>query len=241
MNDKRRFRRIIRTVFVAIAFGLLVVCPVHASEPAPKDPWKYSLLIYGWLPSIDGTLKYGTSGSSDGQSVDASTLIDDIQTVFMGRFEVGKNKWSIIGDVIYLNLVDEKNDSVHVGLGLGSGADIDVGARSELTGWLVSLSGAYNTIRTDRVTLDVLLGTRHFSLDTEVDLKITGPLPPSLPGKKLSRSTDIIDGIVGIWGNISLIGKLYLPYHLDIGTGDSKFSWQAMTGVGYRFGWGGFC
>ncbi len=27
----------------------------------------------------------------------------------------------------------------------------------------------------------------------------------------------------------------YLPFHLDIGTGDSDLTWQAMAGIGYRF------
>ena len=30
----------------------------------------------------------------------------------------------------------------------------------------------------------------------------------------------------------------YMPYHADVGTGDSELTWQAMAGVGYRAGWG---
>jgi hypothetical protein len=29
-----------------------------------------------------------------------------------------------------------------------------------------------------------------------------------------------------------------VPYYLDIGAGDSDFTWQAIAGVGYSFGWG---
>jgi hypothetical protein len=29
-----------------------------------------------------------------------------------------------------------------------------------------------------------------------------------------------------------------MPYYVDVGTGDSDVTWQAMLGVGYAFGWG---
>jgi len=29
-----------------------------------------------------------------------------------------------------------------------------------------------------------------------------------------------------------------VPYYLDVGTGSSEFTWQAMAGVGYRWHWG---
>jgi hypothetical protein len=29
-----------------------------------------------------------------------------------------------------------------------------------------------------------------------------------------------------------------MPYYLDLGTGSSNWTWQALVGVGYRFGWG---
>jgi hypothetical protein len=29
-----------------------------------------------------------------------------------------------------------------------------------------------------------------------------------------------------------------VPFYLDVGTGDSDLTWQAMLGFGYSFGWG---
>jgi hypothetical protein len=48
------------------------------------------------------------------------------------------------------------------------------------------------------------------------------------------------DGIVGVKGRYAFAegGKWFIPYYVDIGTGESKFTWQAMGGVGYSFGWG---
>ena len=33
-------------------------------------------------------------------------------------------------------------------------------------------------------------------------------------------------------------GKWFMPYYADIGTGSNQWTWQALLGVGYRFGWG---
>ena len=32
--------------------------------------------------------------------------------------------------------------------------------------------------------------------------------------------------------------KWFVPYYLDVGTGDSDLTWQAMLGAGYAFDWG---
>ena len=30
----------------------------------------------------------------------------------------------------------------------------------------------------------------------------------------------------------------FVPWYLDVGTGQTDLTWQAIGGVGYRFGWG---
>ncbi len=231
---------ITRLAIIGIACLVLTAAgPSRAAEQPPPDTWQFNLLLYGWLPSIDGTLQYGDPAAGSGSEVDASTIIDDIQMIFMGGFEARKSKWAFMGDVVYLDMADDKNNSMNLGLGIGSGVTIDVGAQTELTGWLTHLAGAYNITTAPRGTLDFLFGTRYLALDTDIDLKITGPLPPTLPTKNLSRSVDVLDGVIGVRGQVPLIGDLYLPYHLDVGAGSSQFSWQAIAGLGYRFSWGG--
>ena len=47
------------------------------------------------------------------------------------------------------------------------------------------------------------------------------------------------DAIVGVKGRVRPgDGAWFFPYYLDAGTGESKFTWQALAGVGYAFGWG---
>jgi hypothetical protein len=46
------------------------------------------------------------------------------------------------------------------------------------------------------------------------------------------------DAVAGVRGRAKLDGSWYLPFHLDVGTGESDLTWQAAGGVGYRFDWG---
>jgi hypothetical protein len=48
------------------------------------------------------------------------------------------------------------------------------------------------------------------------------------------------DAIVGVRGRLTFGEgrRWFAPYHLDVGTGESDITWQAMAGLGYSFGWG---
>jgi opacity protein-like surface antigen len=224
-------------IFLLVTLGtlLMVASMATASEMEPSDQWAYNFSLYLWLPSIDGTLGYNASGGGSGQEVDAGSIIEDIQGVFMGKVEVQKSRWSFQADLVYLDMADDKQDSVNVNI--GPGIDISTGAEASLTGWFLDLSGAYRVHGSDRGTVYVLLGARYLEIDTEINLKISGPLPPTLPGRSLTGSTDILDGIVGVKGRLALGARWYVPYHLDLGAGTSKLTWQAMAGVGYEFKW----
>lgn len=65
----------------------------------------------------------------------------------------------------------------------------------------------------------------------EPELKIDAP------GKTLrsSESGDTWDGIVGVRGKVKLKYNWYLPFRFDVGTGETKLTWQAYGGVGYKF------
>ncbi len=52
----------------------------------------------------------------------------------------------------------------------------------------------------------------------------------------LSASQITWDAIVGAKGRVHLDCGWYHPYYVDVGTGESDFTWQAAGGVGYAFG-----
>ena len=53
---------------------------------------------------------------------------------------------------------------------------------------------------------------------------------------KVWAEQNVWDAIVGVRGRAKIgESKWYVPYYLDIGTGESDFTWQAMAGAGYAF------
>ena len=176
-----------------------------------QDSWEFGLEIYLWGASLGGET---VSGSDI--DVDFGDIFDNLEMGFMSAFGARKGKWTFLADVIYLDV--EKDNTINV-----QGENIYV--RGELSGWVITPVVGYNLIETPKARLDIVGGARYLNLDLTVNL---GPLADE-------ESSDIWDGIVGIRGNVNLSDKWYLPYHLDIGTGDSDLTWQAMAGIGYRF------
>ena len=66
----------------------------------------------------------------------------------------------------------------------------------------------------------------------------SGVLPPLTGTKEVSETN--WDGIVGLKGR-AFFGadrRWFVPFYVDVGTGQSKFTWQLNVGVGYQFEWG---
>jgi hypothetical protein len=76
--------------------------------------------------------------------------------------------------------------------------------------------------------LDLLAGARYFNLDVDLEADVGGRKV------KDSDSEDVLDGIIGAQVLIDLSERWYLSCYGDVGAGDSKLTWQAWPGIGYR-------
>ena len=93
-------------------------------------------------------------------------------------------------------------------------------------------------MQTEKATLDAMVGLCYLDIEADAELNISGPLPPTLPSRRLSQSVGLWEGVVGVKGHFNLNENWYIHYHLDIGTGESDLTGQALGAVGYRFNWG---
>ena len=200
-----------------------VTVPVVTEE---NSAWKQQLVIYGWLPTLSGTLTYQLQDGSKEES--DSSAIDNLDAVFMATYEVRKDKWSFLADAIYLGM--SGGETIRDGR-------VQTTFDQEFTAWLLSFYGGYNTIDTGRVTLDVIAGMRYFSLDIDASLTFEGPLGRN-PSISISPSVEVYDAVVGIKGSVDINENWYIPFLFDIGAGDSDLTWQGQASLAYRFGWG---
>jgi hypothetical protein len=101
----------------------------------------------------------------------------------------------------------------------------------------------YQALRTPDASVDLIGGVRLLDLEDTLDWTLTGNVGSvALPDRIGARRDSLQnwDLIIGIRGRLSFGEEhhWFAPYHLDLGTGESDLTWQAMAGLGYSFSWG---
>jgi hypothetical protein len=241
-QDMDTFDRLWRLALAAIC-ALSALAPSVSQADGTGD-WKFTATVYGWLPSIDGT--FSVPADSDGTSitVDAGEVLDALNFMFMGALEADKGRWSLVTDLIYFDLGGSQKKFRDFTLGaIGLPATVTADARLDTTGWIWSTAGGYLVIDDPHHSMKLLAGARMLDLSADLKWHLEGDisgLPLPGPDGKGSASDTVWDAIVALKGKLALgeDGRWYVPYYLDVGTGDSDVTWQGMLGVGYAFDWG---
>ena len=242
------------SVIVATVGALLLFAAFHANAQAAAEKWSFSVMPYLWLPSMEGTLRYGppaAGGASPNVSVDADTLLGALDMALMLSGEARKGRWLVATDVIYLDLSSDTSAVRSIDFNTGSGpvnisnTALDAGTQTNLKGTVWTLVGGYAAVQDPRATLDVIGGFRYFGLKAtsnwQLSAMVTGPGGAQTFARtgSVTKSDDLWDAIVGVKGRVKLgDGNWFMPYYLDAGAGDSTLTWQGVLGVGHAFKWG---
>jgi len=231
------------------AIPVTVVClpallaPATAGAQAP-DSWEFTGSVYAYLPTISGSTIFPPSNGSSQVSVDIDTILDNLNFTFMGSLEARKGQWGLFADVVYMDVNAGKVGSRSIGIGsIGLPADVSADVVFDLKGWVWALGGSYRTVSTPDYTLDLIGGARLLDIEQTLDWTLGGNVGSvPLPDRAGSRGARLQnwDAIVGVKGRYAFGEgrKWFVPYYLDVGTGESHLTWQAMGGLGYSFGWG---
>jgi hypothetical protein len=232
----------IRTYLISCAV-LLALLPFTAQAEESDDSWKWRASIYGWLSDVGGTVQF-PSGEEGSINVEFEDILDKLDFVLMGAVDARKGSWGFFSDLIYLDLSDSVTNSREFSLGpdgqIPAGVDLTTEVDMKSLFWTVT--GLYNFSYSERHSADFIFGARMADLKTTMDWSISGNIGDlELPGPSgSSKITQTIwDAVIGVKGYTFIgDGNWLIPYHLDIGTGDSDLTWQAMAGIGYQFRWG---
>jgi hypothetical protein len=233
---------------LCFAAGTLLPASVTAqAAPSGGDPgkWQFTAIIYGYFPTIDGSLSFPAGpGSGESLNVDASTILDHLKFTFMGTLDAHNGRWGMFTDVIYIDVGGNKSQTRdfsigEVGLPASTTADLDFNLKA--TVW--TLAGQYRVVSDPAWTVDLLAGARMLDVKPSLGWSIHGDLGPiSAPGRSGSKdiSDTVWDGIVGVKARYAFGDdrRWYMPVYLDVGTGDSQLTWQGAIGAGYRYNWG---
>jgi len=248
MRRKNRALRVGLALMTLIAVSL----PAYAGEPAPADKWTFALRPYLWAPGISGTLKYDVPPTGDGAAnVDFSSyVLENLNFALMLTAEARKGDWSVLTDVVYLDVESGDTNVKSVSFtGPGGRFEVSVGANldtnASLSGVLWELAGGYTVARGGNSSLDLLAGFRLLTIKAETDWLLSGSITDNVSGGTFARSGGVSqsetlwDGIIGIRGTVGLGDSRWaIPYYLDVGTGSSALTWQGVAGIEYRYDWG---
>ena len=232
----------IRTLAAAsLCFAAMLASPPSSAQAG--DDWKFQAVVYVYLPSIDGTTTFSGSGGGSDAGVDASKFLENLNFAFMGSFEADKGPWGLFADVIYIDIGDTESPTRNISIGGTLPVGVNASVHYGLNGWLWTFAGSWSLAATPTTELNLIGGARLLDIDQTIDWQLGGNVGSvALQDRAGSRTTGVSnwDAIVGLKGR-AMFGKgqhWFVPYYLDVGTGASSLTWQAMAGVGYSFSWG---
>jgi hypothetical protein len=240
MNSDRRTAR----GAAALCLGALAAMPLAAQAQAAADAWQFRASIYGYFPTVSSSSQFPTGGSGPTIDVDVGEIVDALKFTFMGSFEAQKGKSGVFTDLIYLDLGATKTGSRDFSVGgAGVPAGVTANLSMDLKSWVWTVAGLYSLSETQHNRTNLVFGARMVDLKETLDWGLNGDIGPiGLPGRggRAELSQTNWDAIVGLKG-LATLGterRWVVPYYVDIGTGQSKLTWQALAGVGYSFDWG---
>ena len=217
-----------KTVFTVCIIALFSQ-PVMAQPESADDGWDHSIAVYLWGAGIGGSTASGTD-----IDIGFSTLVDNLDMGFMAAYQARKGKWSVISNLIYLDVSGDKQLDLIPPIG-GDLINVTTDVSLDLTGGVIELGGGYNLYDNGKgTTTDFVFGARYLELDTDIllDFNLGGPdLDIKVP---LSDSGHVWDAIVGLSGKARLGDRWFIPWGANIGAGNSDLTWSARAGVGFE-------
>ena len=214
----------------AIGICLVAVTGKAADIKSPLTPelqqattesgWTFSFAPYFWAAGLSGDVAQFGLPAVD---VDAgfSDIFDHLDFGAMAIGEARNGPYSIFADVMYTKI------SGQAGTPRGILAT-DVELTSETFAGF--LGAGYSVSETETARLDVVVGMRLWSVESE--LSFSGGL---LDGRSRSDSATWVDGLAGFRGTYLLTPEVYLTGWGLIGAGGANLDWDVAAAIGYRF------
>jgi len=224
----------------ALIFAAAALAPATATaQTAPasleSDKWQFTATLYGYLPDLKATLN--SSRASADVDIPFHDLLDHLKMGFMGAFDAHNGRWGMFTDVLYMDLgggnTQVRNFSID-----NTPATTSTDRSLDLKAWVWTAAGEYRVVSEPKWTVDLLAGARMLYLKAKIDYTITAPLGRTQGNTQASGT--LWDGIVGVKGRYAFGDnrEWFVPFYLDVGTGETKLTWQGSAGIGYSFRWG---
>jgi hypothetical protein len=209
---------------LAVILALGAGGPAAAQEPAAAAAggWSFGVTPYVWFASLEGDV--GAISGLPPVSVDAGfdDIIENADIALMVAAEARRGRFGVVTDFTYLALSADGNTP----------GPLFGGAEVETTTVFATVAGFYQVLAHQRVSLDALVGTRVWYVDTEIDRSAD-----LLPARSVQDDEVWADPVIGLRWTAPLGRSFFLAGAADIGGFGvaSDFTWQLLGTLGYRF------
>jgi hypothetical protein len=243
---------------MAVAAALVSIAATSAAsaqDTGLRPGWSFEIAPYLWLPTVNATLRYNVPSNFGGTAdvkADAGDYFANLNGALALAGVVRYDRFSVLTDIMYVNATagGSRVESVNIAdIGRDPiSSTLNTGGDTTLKTTLWTLAAGYTVASGTWGNVDVLAGFRYLGIDSNTNynlaVTLTGPrgnAGPTFGGAgSLAANDSIWNGIVGLRGRINIAESgFFIPYYLDLGAGNSNFTWQTFAGIGYQTGWAG--
>jgi len=211
--------------------GFLSNASAADTMPLPAhDDWTYTLAPYVWAAGINGDV--GVFGQEP-VAIDLgfSDILPDLKFAGMGAAEAHNGTWGVLGDMMYVH-TNPHESITRIISNVPTSLDVSIDTRS----FTAAMFGEYRIASSDQLTIDLLAGARFWDVSNEISATLTVGGAPDITHSG-SDGAEWIDPMVGVKTKINTSSPVYISAWAMVGGFGvgSKFAWDIMGGVGYKF------
>jgi hypothetical protein len=256
------FRRAIVAIVLSVLLAGVATSGARAQQPmssgqqAPNPSgWSFNVAPYLWVADINAATQLnlppalGGTVSAD-SSVGFGELVSHLNFAVMAAADARYDRFSILTDFMYLNLGGAGSQFRSVNfpgqrpIPISTSVQAHVGLNMNAKIW--TQTGGYTLLQGDWGNFDVIAGFRYLGMPVAINYRLTlalkGPRGNGATfggSNSVSGTANLWNGIGGLRGRVRLADTgLFIPYYFDAGAGDSQFTWQISSGLGYHLSWG---
>ncbi|RDJ02744.1 hypothetical protein [Rhizobium grahamii] len=192
----------------------------EAKTVETRSGWEFTVAPYFWAAGISGNVRQFGLPEVD-IDADFSDILDNLDFAFMATAEARYDRYSIVGDVVYVKL----GADAHTPRGILAES---VNVTSESFAGLLGVG--YALLEDQNGHLDVFGGVKVWSVQT--DISFNGGL---LAGIEREDSATWVDAVVGLRGNYFFTPEVFVTGWGLVGGGGADVDWDVGLGLGYKF------
>lgn len=217
-------------------FVILLLMSVAPQLINADENWHFRVTPYIWFAGLEGDVATIPGAVSVPIDISPSDAIKDTEAGLMILFEAKRDKHGVFADFLYTDVQSNEELIPAIGLTLGSVSKTTI----------FSLAYQYEIYRQDNGVIDLMVGTRFWDINTELDFGSgIGPLA----NREIEHKESWIDPFVGVKGHLPICNsKFYIEGGAGLGgfgvnsdlfyevNGVIGYKWNSAisTAVGYR-------